>query len=283
MNPDPLSAETVLSPTRSTLQCRALGRDIANPVGLAAGLDPDGAALPFWAGTGAGFLEIGTVDPASRHRAAANLAAWRRNASQGAPPVGVNIGPSPHTRRGAEETAYRDVLEGFLGLADYLAVNLSASHTQPLRADRITASRLLDRLKAVRDDYAGSPGTPPALVVKAHLPRAGRAPEYLFLAKELGYDGVVAVIPDGLTLPAAIERIGRAAGELRPLSLIAVGGVTSPIVAQWFLEAGAAMVQLHRGVRDQGPPLIHRTLARLRHQSDPRVDRADLSLSSSPL
>src|SRR6516165_4868156 len=37
------------------------GLNFPNPVGLAAGLDKNGVALPAWAALGFGFIEIGTV------------------------------------------------------------------------------------------------------------------------------------------------------------------------------------------------------------------------------
>src|SRR6266404_9911970 len=37
------------------------GLTFPNPIGLAAGLDKNGAALPAWAALGFGFIEIGTV------------------------------------------------------------------------------------------------------------------------------------------------------------------------------------------------------------------------------
>src|SRR5215469_12794470 len=37
------------------------GLNFPNPVGLAAGLDKNGVALPAWAAIGFGFIEIGTV------------------------------------------------------------------------------------------------------------------------------------------------------------------------------------------------------------------------------
>src|SRR5467141_3563750 len=37
------------------------GLDFPNPIGLAAGLDKNGVALPAWAALGFGFIEIGTV------------------------------------------------------------------------------------------------------------------------------------------------------------------------------------------------------------------------------
>src|SRR5438105_10850654 len=40
---------------------RLFGLNFPNPVGLAAGLDKNGVALPAWAALGFGFIEIGTV------------------------------------------------------------------------------------------------------------------------------------------------------------------------------------------------------------------------------
>src|SRR6266404_2610039 len=37
------------------------GLDFPNPIGLAAGLDKNGVALPAWEALGFGFIEIGTV------------------------------------------------------------------------------------------------------------------------------------------------------------------------------------------------------------------------------
>src|SRR5215471_15194306 len=45
------------SPRRKTL----FGLPFPNPVGLAAGLDKNGVALPAWAALGFGFIEVGTV------------------------------------------------------------------------------------------------------------------------------------------------------------------------------------------------------------------------------
>src|SRR5947209_20396559 len=40
---------------------RLFGLDFPNPIGLAAGLDKNGLALPAWAALGFGFIEIGTI------------------------------------------------------------------------------------------------------------------------------------------------------------------------------------------------------------------------------
>src|SRR6516164_8924005 len=40
---------------------KLFGLEFPNPIGLAAGLDKNGIALPAWAALGFGFIEIGTV------------------------------------------------------------------------------------------------------------------------------------------------------------------------------------------------------------------------------
>ena len=45
------------------LPVRLFGRTLKNPVGLAAGFDKDGVAVPAVASLGFGFVEVGTVTP----------------------------------------------------------------------------------------------------------------------------------------------------------------------------------------------------------------------------
>ncbi|HEX8280741.1 MAG TPA: dihydroorotate dehydrogenase (quinone), partial [Chthoniobacterales bacterium] len=42
-------------------QTRVFGLEFRNPIGLAAGFDKNGVALPAWEALGFGFVEIGTV------------------------------------------------------------------------------------------------------------------------------------------------------------------------------------------------------------------------------
>src|SRR5438046_6469632 len=43
------------------------GLNFPNPIGLAAGLDKNGVALPAWAALGFGFIEIGAVTDRGQH------------------------------------------------------------------------------------------------------------------------------------------------------------------------------------------------------------------------
>ena len=134
-----------------------------NPVGLAAGFDKSGVALPAWAALGFGFAEIGTVtakaqpgNPRPRifrfpeqealinrlgfnndgaEVVAARLAAFARFGGRWPRiPIGINIGKSKATPL---EAAVEDYLFSFRKLgsfADYVALNVSSPNTPGLRA-----------------------------------------------------------------------------------------------------------------------------------------------------
>lgn len=138
-------------------QVEIAGITFANRVGLAAGVDKDGAALEAWPALGFGHIELGTVtgrpqpgNPAPRlfrlpsSRAVINrmgfnnlgseaLAARLREVGPIGVPIGVSIGK---TKTVPVEDAVEDYLSSVRhldGLADYLAVNVSSPNTPGLR------------------------------------------------------------------------------------------------------------------------------------------------------
>src|SRR2546421_23485 len=137
------------------------GLNFPNPVGLAAGLDKNGVALPVWAALGFGFIEIGTVtakaqpgNPKPRifripeQRALINrlgfnndgadaiarrLSKLRRSGRWPDVPIGINIGKSMSTPL---SEAIADYLYSFRLLrefADYVVLNVSSPNTRGLR------------------------------------------------------------------------------------------------------------------------------------------------------
>jgi dihydroorotate dehydrogenase len=145
------------SPKPKTL----FGLNFPNPVGLAAGLDKNGVAIPTWAAIGFGFIEIGTVtakaqagNPRPRifrlpkqqalinrlgfnndgaDAIAERLHRLRRSGRWPAVPVGINIGKSRTTPL---EQATDDYLYSFRllrGFGDYIALNVSSPNTPGLR------------------------------------------------------------------------------------------------------------------------------------------------------
>jgi dihydroorotate dehydrogenase len=150
------------------LEVRAFGLTFANPFGLAAGYDKDGAALPGLACLGFGHIELGTVTPRPqvgnpkprvfRLREDEGLInrmgfpnaggeALLRRLRRGRPSgvvVGVNIGKGAATPLEQAADDYLELLRLFYGTCDYLAVNVSSPNTLGLR--RLQGRDLLEAL-----------------------------------------------------------------------------------------------------------------------------------------
>ena len=162
------------------------GLTFPNPIGLAAGLDKNGVALPAWAAMGFGFIEIGTVtakaqpgNPKPRifrlpeqralinrlgfnndgaDAAAERLRGLRARKKWPAVPVGINIGKSRTTPL---TEAVDDYLYSFRLLhdaADYITLNVSSPNTPGLR-ELQEPDRLSELLHAFRAESsaAGKP------------------------------------------------------------------------------------------------------------------------------
>ena len=165
------------------------GLEFPNPIGLAAGLDKNGVALPAWAALGFGFIEIGTVtarpqpgNPSPRifrfpeHLALINRLGFNNDGADAVAerlrklrasgrwpgvPVGINIGKSKATPL---EKATDDYLYSFRLLrefADYIALNVSSPNTPGLR-DLQAAAALSQLLRAIGDENRKN--TKPVLV-----------------------------------------------------------------------------------------------------------------------
>jgi dihydroorotate dehydrogenase len=166
------------------------GLNFPNPIGLAAGLDKNGVALPAWAALGFGFIEIGTVTakaqpgnpkprifrlPAQQalinrlgfnndgaYAIADRLRRLRHSQRWPAVPVGINIGKSRATPL---EQATDDYLYSFRLLrdfADYITLNVSSPNTPGLR-ELQEPQKLSDLLRTIGKEVGA---TPKAVVVK---------------------------------------------------------------------------------------------------------------------
>ncbi|WP_135227971.1 quinone-dependent dihydroorotate dehydrogenase [Deinococcus fonticola] len=143
--------------------CRALEQTLwaqtfASPVGLAAGLDKNGVAVPAFSALGFGFLEVGTVTPLPQpgndrprlfrlpedqalinrmgfnNGGAAALHA-RLNALKARPvPVWVNIGRNKVTPNEDAVQDYLRCVRALQAVADAFVVNVSSPNTPGLRA-----------------------------------------------------------------------------------------------------------------------------------------------------
>src|SRR6478736_5212363 len=193
------------------------GLTFPNPIGLAAGLDKNGVALPAWAALGFGFIEIGTVtakaqpgNPRPRifrlpeqqavinrlgfnndgaDAIAQRLAALRVSGGWPAIPVGINIGKSRTTPL---EQATDDYLYSFRMLrdfADYITLNISSPNTPGLRGLQ-QPEKLSELLHAI----GGEEGTTPKPLVLKISPDVSDVELKAILAvcEENGVSGIIA-------------------------------------------------------------------------------------------
>ena len=173
------------------LPTRAFGIDFPNPIGLAAGLDKNGAHIEALASLGFGFIEVGTTTPKPQagnpkprmwrlpeHGAVINrlgfnndgVQALVRNVerAQRKVPLGINIGKNAATPNKQALDDYRYCLERVYPLADYVVVNISSPNTQGLRALQAGAALtgLLDGLMESRERLSGQHARRVPLLIK---------------------------------------------------------------------------------------------------------------------
>ena len=209
-----------LTPAKRTdaagLGLRLWGRHLANPIGLAAGLDKDGVALAGLARLGFGAIEIGSVTPrpqpgnprprlfrlpedeavinrmgfnsAGHDAVRRRLARYRDRARASGPLIGVNLGKNRDSAEPGPD--YATGIRAFAELADYLVVNISSPNTPGLRGLQAAEPlrRLLQQLGEARD---AAPGRPPLLLkVAPDLAPEEREP-IAECALAFGLDGLV--------------------------------------------------------------------------------------------
>jgi dihydroorotate dehydrogenase len=271
-----------------------------NPVGLAAGMDKDGRALPVWPALGFGFVEVGTVtaqpqpgndrprlfrlpDSAAiinrmgfNNAGAAALADRLRAAPPLGVPLGISLGKSKVTPL---EAAVEDYLTSHRLLhpyADYIAVNVSSPNTPGLRT--------LQDKSAIADLLRALVGPKPVLVKIAPDLAEPAVAELLDVCLRHGAAGVIAtnttLARDGLA-PADQPRSAEAGGlSGRPLTerarkvvqfvheetggrlpIIGVGGIMTADDASRLFDAGASLVQLYSGFIYRGPALVRAVAA----------------------
>jgi len=230
----------------ASLACRCFGRELATPLGLAAGYDKNAEAMAGLLGLGFSFLEVGTVTPRPQGgnpkprlfrlpadgalinrmgfnndgvaAVAARLAAYRR--AGGAGVIGVNVGKNKDAVDAVAD--FEAGVSALAGLADFLVVNVSSPNTPGLRAlQEADALRLLlSRVLAARARAAASP----PLLVKIAPDLTERDEEDIAaVVLGAGVDGLVVSNttvgrPPGLTGPHRGEGGGLSGRPLAVLS-----------------------------------------------------------------
>lgn len=191
---DCAATRLLISCAASSLPCSIMGLKLKNPVGLAAGLDKNGAHIDALSCLGFGFIELGTVTPRPqpgnprprmfrlpRARSLINrlgfnndgleafvsnvqTSKWR---SQGGI-IGLNIGKNAATPIEHATDDYLHCLAGVYPHADYITVNISSPNTENLRSlqNHAALDALLAALQMRRQALADQHGKRTPLVVK---------------------------------------------------------------------------------------------------------------------
>jgi dihydroorotate dehydrogenase len=239
------------------------GLEFPNLIGLAAGLDKNGVALPAWAAVGFGFVEIGTVtaqaqpgNPKPRifrlpeqqalinrlgfnndgaDAIAHRLEALRKSGRWPSVPVGINIGKSRVTPL---EQATDDYLYSFRRLrdfADYVTLNISSPNTPGLR-ELQEPDKLSELLLAISNEARTAPKP---LVVKISPDLSGaELKAVLAVCEENGVSGIIATNTtlDHSSIPSQLDEAGGLSGApLRDKSTTLVREIaarsTIPVIA----------------------------------------------------
>ena len=248
------------------------GLKFPNPIGLAAGFDKNGVAIPAWAALGFGFVEVGTVtakaqpgNPKPRifrypelealinrlgfnndgaDVVAARLRALRQSSRWPAIPVGINLGKSKVT---PIENAADDYLYSFrllAPLADYVVLNVSSPNTPGLRS--LQEHTALEQLLAAICRENDSARKPVLLKIAPDL----SIPELQQIIAACEQNGIAGIIATNTTLdhsavPSSRDQIGGlSGGPLRERSTKFVRAIISrsslPVIASGGISDAAS-------------------------------------------
>ena len=231
----------LLAKPPSPLPTEAFGLRFPNPVGLAAGLDKNGAHIDALFALGFGFVEVGTVTPKPqdgnpkprmfrlpRHRALINRLGFNNQGvdalvanvgrAKRAGILGINIGKNKDTPNENAADDYLFCLERVYPLADYVTVNISSPNTAGLRElqEEQALRRLIGNLRDAQERLAAQHGRRVPVLVKVapdlsddDIEAAAR------VLSDLHVDGVIAT---NTTVSRINVQTDRRAGEAGGLS-----------------------------------------------------------------
>jgi dihydroorotate dehydrogenase len=258
------------------------GLNFPNPIGLAAGLDKNGVALPAWAALGFGFVEMGTVtakaqpgNPKPRifrlpeqqaliNRLGFNndgadviaerLTKLRESKRWPAIPVGINIGKSRATPL---EQATDDYLYSFRLLrdfADYITLNVSSPNTPGLR-ELQEPRKLSELLHAIGNEPEAA--TKPVLIKISPDLSSSELEAILHVCAENGVAGIIATNTtlDHSSVPHERDKEGGLSGApLREKATVLVREIAArsriPVIASGGIcDAESALEKFDAGAQ----------------------------------
>ena len=218
-----LGLNGILTKAPASVPVTVMGLEFANPVGLAAGLDKNGAAIDGFAQLGFGFVEIGTVTPRAQpgnpkprlfrlpeataiinrmgfNNLGVDHLLERVRAARYDGVLGINIGKNFDTPVERAVDDYLICLNKVYGHASYITVNISSPNTPGLRSLQFGDSlkQLLEALRVRQDSLAALHGKRVPLAIKIAPDMSDE--ETALVAQALLESGMDAVIATNTTL-----------------------------------------------------------------------------------
>ncbi|MFI0347556.1 MAG: quinone-dependent dihydroorotate dehydrogenase [Chthoniobacterales bacterium] len=223
----------------SQAPCTVAGINFPHPIGLAAGMDKNGIALPAWEALGFGFIEVGTItahaQPGNerprlfrfpKQEALINRMGFNNEGadaiarrllhlkeSGGWPriPVGINIGKSRITPPEEAASDYLTSFQRLRGLGDYYVINVSSPNTPGLRA--LQAKEALATIVKTLRDSEGSSAKPLFIKISPDLAEEDLI-SIIELTEEEKISGLIAVNTslDHSSIPGGSDQVGGLSG-----------------------------------------------------------------------
>ncbi|RZA34036.1 MAG: quinone-dependent dihydroorotate dehydrogenase [Lysobacteraceae bacterium] len=198
---------------------KAMGLTFPNPVGLAAGMDKNGAHIDALLALGFGFIEIGTVTPRPQpgnpkprmfrlpqQKAVINRLGFNndgvdalvRNVERARRKdglLGINIGRNKDTSNERAASDYLYCLERVYPLADYITVNISSPNTAGLRElqEEQALRHLIGTLRESQEELGAQHGKRVPMLVKIAPDLSDEDIDAVArVLRDLSVDGVIA-------------------------------------------------------------------------------------------
>ena len=280
------------------LVTHGFGLTFPAPVGLAAGLDKHGEAVPVWPNLGAGFVEIGTVTPKAQpgnprprlfrladDRALINRLGFNSIGTEAVArnleraglrrvPLGINVGRNRDTPNDRAVDDHRAAIETLRSHADYFVLNVSSPNTPGLR--ELQRAATIEDIVRVARQAAGE--QKPILVKVSPDMTEPDLNETVDAAVAAGADGLIVsnttTSRAGLRSALSAEPGGLSGAPLRQLAndacrqvyrrtagripIVGVGGVFTAADVYERIRSGATLVQVYTALIYEGPGLFRR-------------------------
>lgn len=284
-----------LSPRNINLEREVMGIHFSNPIGIAAGYDPDGDHLDELASCGFGFVEIGSVTPRPqpgtprpRLKRLRKLNSLINNS--GAPSrgleyvmsrvrrrsklsdnivIGCNIGKLTTTPKKNIVKEYLRVFRNMYQYVDFFVINI-ACNTSAKRFVPRTRDEIIDLIEPMFEFRRGQLDYRPILLKISPDISHEELDTIIDILIETPLDGIEAVsgstdmLTDqkGAICGAAlteraiemVQYIAERSGHNYPI--IGSGGMMTPSDIRRMMDAGASLVALSSGLRENGLNLL---------------------------